>query len=59
MSKKLALAAAVTAITALAPLPSASAICDPEFFARTGSCSACHIRQEHERSPQHDVICIQ
>lgn len=60
MRKKLLLVTtAVVSAAVWAPIPSASAICDTEFFERTGYCSQCEIRQDHERSPQHEVICPQ
>ena len=59
MRRKLALATAAVAVAAaFAPLPGASAICDPEFFERTGYCSPCHMVADRSQRPQ-DVICPQ
>ena len=57
MHRRLMLAAAaVTAATAFGPLPGASAICDPTFFAHTGYCSPCLLVAAHSQRPE-PIIC--
>ena len=57
MRRTLGLAtAAVAASIALAPLPHASAFCDPKFFEHTGCCSPCLLVAAHSHRPE-PVIC--
>jgi hypothetical protein len=57
MRTKLVLVAALAATAAaFGPLPTASAICDPEFEERTGYCSQCHLVQAHSQRPE-EIIC--
>lgn len=57
MRKKLLLAAAAVATAAsLAPLPGASAFCDPKFLEHTGYCSPCLLVAAHSQRPE-PVIC--
>lgn len=44
-------AAAVVFAAALAPLQSASAVCDPRFEDATGYCSPCHLAADHSQRP--------
>ena len=56
MRTKLVLAAAAAAAAAFAPLPSASAFCDPKFLEHTGHCSPCLLVAAHSQRPE-PIIC--
>jgi hypothetical protein len=49
-------AAAVTTAAALAPLPGASAYCDPAFFEHTGYCNSCLLVADKTHRPE-PVFC--
>ena len=49
-------AAAVASAAAFAPLPSASAYCDLNFYQHTGYCNPCLLVAAHSQRPQ-PIIC--
>jgi hypothetical protein len=57
MRRKLLLAAAaVAAAGTFAPLPGASAYCDPKFFEHTGYCNPCLLAAAHSQRPE-PAVC--
>ena len=56
MRIRLMLSAAVVTAAAFAPLPSASAFCDPKFLEHTGHCSPCLLVAAHSQRPD-PIIC--